>query len=274
MIGLSLGGLLAETIGWRWTFVIFALPGLFLAALVTFTLREPRRLNEIQDRQSEQSLYQAVRSLCSRSSYVHLVIGYALLTFITFGFAQWLPTYYIRSFDLSLTVIGLLMGFALGAGMTIGTLLGGLIANQLMPKDLRWGLWLAILGLVLSIPLYLVLLSVGDYRLAFTAHFIQAVIMSMAHGPVLASIQSVAKDRERATASALAMFFISVLGLGGGPLVVGYLSDFFAANGFENSLRVALVAATMLSVWPIAHFFLCSRSIIADADAVNSVGNP
>jgi len=256
MLGLSLGGWLSEQVGWRWTFVIFGSPGLVLALLVKLTLREPQRDRMDSAELESLSFKQTIAALLSRPSFVHMVIGYGLLTFVTFGFAQWLPSYYMRTFGLT--------GFGLGAGMTIGTLLGGLAANRLMPVDMRWGVWLGMAGLIVSVPLLLYLLNAGDYRLAFAAHFAQASIMGLANGPAFATIQAVARSRERATATALLMFAASILGLGGGPLAVGYLSDYFAAGGAENSLRSALTVAAFVSLWPVLHFYLCARYLKSD----------
>ena len=42
VLGLIVGGQVADAYGWRWTFVIFGLPGLLLALIVWVVLDEPR----------------------------------------------------------------------------------------------------------------------------------------------------------------------------------------------------------------------------------------
>ncbi len=271
IVGLSLGGWLSEQVGWRWTFVIFGAPGVLLAIMVMLTMREPPR-GQFDGGPSQTNLTtrEVVFGLFSRPSYLHLIVGYGLITFVTFGFAQWLPTYYMRTFGLSMTAIGMLTGFGLGAGMTIGTLVGGAIANRLMPKDMRWGLWIGMIGLVVSVLLFSILVNAYDYRIAFAAHFLQASIIGMANGPIFATLQAVARPGERATASAIAAFAASLIGLGGGPLVVGYLSDFFAGAGAENPLRNALAVAGVLPLWPIIHLVFASRTLKADIAKVAS----
>lgn len=77
-----------------------------------------------------------------------------------------------------------------------------------------------------------------------------------AAGPIFATVQALARSNERATASAVAMFSASVLGLGGGPLFVGYLSDFFATGDAANPLRSALSVAAVLAPYPLLHLHL------------------
>jgi predicted MFS family arabinose efflux permease len=264
-IGLGVGGWLSEQVGWRWTFVLFGAPGILLVLLTLFTLREPERLRSpAEDSEGAQSFMHVTGRLLALPTYRHLVLGFASATFVTFGFAQWLPTFYSRTFDLSVSTIGLITGLALGGGMTIGAVLGGLIANRLMVRDMRWGLWISIIGLGASMPLMLVILFAPDYRVAFAAHLCQATIGGLSLGPLLASIQAVVRSTERAMAQSLNGFLTSLIGFGGGPAFVGYLSDFWASRGVEMSLKMALACGTLLCIWPIWHFIKAGKSLRSD----------
>ena len=269
MFGLAFGGWLSTQVGWRWTFVLFGTPGLLLAALVVFTLKEPERGQmDGASVTAKVSTSESIRGLLSRRSYLHLLIGFSVTNFVSFGFMQWMPTYYIRTFDLSMTTIGLLMGFGVGAGMSIGVIAGGWIANHLLSKDMRWGIWIALGSMLVTIPLSLALVNTGDYRLAFLAQFLSASVGGIATGPLIATYQAVARSRERAMASAMIGFSASLIGLGGGPLVVGYLSDYFAGQGYENSIRAALTVAAFFSLWPVLHFYLAGRTLESDVASV------
>jgi MFS family permease len=69
----------------------------------------------------------------------------------------------------------------------------------------------------------------------------------------------------RALTSAVFFFFINLIGLGLGPLIVGYLSDTFTAGGDENPLSAAmLIVGCIASVWGCVHYVLASRHIRED----------
>ena len=75
----------------------------------------------------------------------------------------------------------------------------------------------------------------------------------------------------RALTSAVFFFFINLIGLGLGPLIVGNLSDTFAASGSETALATAmLIVGCAASLWGGAHYLFASRHIrqdIADSPA-------
>ena len=270
MLGLALGGWLSETVGWRLTFVFFGMPGFVLAILMIAAFKEPIRGQfDKEPKVDPSTMKQSVRGLLKRRSYFHILMAFGLATFVSFGFSQWLPTYYIRTFELSMTEIGIMFGFAFGAGMTVGTIAGGFIANRLMPKDMRWGVWISIAAMLAVIPANLLLLSMQNYHLAFFFNFVAATVGGAANGPLFAIVQSVAKSNERATATALVMFAASILGIGGGPLLVGYLSDWFISMGMENSLNAALSVTACIAIWPIFHLLICGRHLNNDIHELN-----
>ena len=58
--------------------------------------------------------------------------------------------------------------------------------------------------------------------------------------------QNLARLNMRATAAAIMLFIVNIVGAGAGPLIVGALSDCFAAEHGVNSIRYALVCSVLI----------------------------
>jgi predicted MFS family arabinose efflux permease len=273
MAGLVVGGWLAGQVGWRWTFVIVGAPGILLALVMTLTFREPRRQTHgsTQDGTDQNGFGQTIGRLIRVASYRHLLMAFGTAVFASYGLMQWLPSYYMRTFDLSPGAVGILFGLVLGVGSTIGTIGGGYLANYLMKRDLRWGAWLPFIAVVSGVPFLFVTLLSNSLEIALSANLAQAIVAGVANGPIMALIQTVVRARERAVASALVMFAASLIGVGAGPVVVGYLSDGFTTSGAENPLRLALLVASAFPLWSGVHLLFVTRTLRLDAARVGEL---
>jgi predicted MFS family arabinose efflux permease len=269
-IGLSLGGWLSTVIGWRLTFLVMAVPGLLLALVIRFALREPPRgyADGVAADGDAPSLKEVLTYLWGCRSYVHLVGIFAIACFGGFGIIQWLPSYYDRSFGLSTATIGLLFGTAYGIGSGIGTVAGGPIADRLMKRDLRWGCWMGLSVYAVTLPCYVGVFFGPTAVISISFYMAAAIAGSLVNAPLFAMVQSVVTPRARALASAVTMFAASVVGIGGGPFVTGVLSDLLEPRFGEQSLRYALMIMVLFMVWPIFHFWRASKTITRDIEAV------
>jgi predicted MFS family arabinose efflux permease len=275
IVGLGLGGWLGTVIGWRLTFLAVGAPGLLIAVVLRLTLREPPRghADGIQaDSSAAPNLKEVLAYLWGQRSYVHLVGAFAFGSFAAFGLSQWMPSFYVRSFGMSTAAVGVLFGLAYGAGEGLGTLIGGPLADMLMKRDRRWGLWLGALSYAGSVPIMLGVFLTQSMKLAVALTFISFVVVGLPNGPLFAAVQSVVAPRMRALASAVTMFSAAVFGIGAGPFVVGVLSDIMNPWAGEQSLRYALVIATVFFLFPIAHFLLGTKTLVRDQEAARARG--
>jgi len=80
--------------------------------------------------------------------------------------------------------------------------------------------------------------------------------------------QSLATPMMRATAAAVLLFVINIIGLGLGPLATGALSDALAPRFGEQSLSYALLCVHCVYLWSAIHFWLAARTLPEDLAAV------
>lgn len=271
ILGLSLGlfgaGLLAERLGWRAALAVCGLAGLPLGALVLLTLGGRDRARARMAPHAE-PIGHVLIALVRKRALRNLVLGIALGTFATYGIAQWLAAFFIRSHGLGLAEVGLYTGATAGLGGIIGTICGGMLVVPLRRRDARWELWFPAMVYATSAPLFAGVLLADNVSVAFFFNFAAVFVAASGGGVALSAIQSFTEPRRRATAVALMLMLSSILGLGLGPVAVGVLSDQLSGAFGADALRYALVAATSMLVWASVHLALAART--ARSDAVTS----
>lgn len=268
LIGFALGGWLADAFNWRLAFFVVGLPGVAVAILLLLTVREPIR------GWSEQTSVSAVpappirevaRLLWTRISFRHIALAASLQAFIIYGIGNWLPSYFLRTYDLSLGTIGAWMALTTGIGGGLGSFCGGWMADKFGARDVRWYLWVPAILTTLIVPVLLAILLSGSaqFSLIMTApfHFLSAAYL----GAVLAVSHNLVSGRMRALTSAVLFFVLNLIGLGLGPVIVGFLSDTFTRNGMDTPLGTALlICGIIAALWSVLHYLLAARKVTED----------
>lgn len=269
MLGMVLAGWLGQAIGWRWTFIALGLPGVAVAVLVSLTLREPVRgfFDTRQDTKSRLSFGQAIRNLWGCATYRWLVLFIIVNAFVNFGLNQWWPSFYTRVFGLNLASVGIYLGVALGVGMGVGLLIGGSVANKAARRDVGLPLKLGAVATALAIPVAVVSLFVSSATISIALVSVAVLLWTASHGPVTAALYSVALPEMRATAGSFAIFLASLLGIGLGPIGVGFLSDYLSPSVGSQALRYALLLPIGLLPVMVIALYGASRKLSADLNA-------
>jgi predicted MFS family arabinose efflux permease len=251
-LGLALGGWVGFTYGWRSAFLIIGLPGVLLALVIFLTLREPPRGfsdGRSADVPPAKFAEVAKRALATRA-FPGIAFAIGIASISGFALAHWMPSFMVRSFGLTIAEAGWRVALASGGGGLVGGLVGGFVCDRLAKRDRRWWCWAPAIAFFLNIPLMLLLFRATS---ATEAMLLMAAVLFLYHfwgGAGHSLIQSLVGVRMRATAAALFLMCISLIGQGLGPLVVGFASDRLHAGSGAESLRYALMATT--PVWLVA----------------------
>ena len=266
LFGFIAGGWLNEFFGWRVAFFIVGVPGLLLAILVRFTLREPPRgmaEGRIAD-EKQPTIMETFRFLWSKRSFRHMAVGGGLTAFVGYGVITWVPSFLIRSYGMSTGDVGTYLGLILGIPGGIGIALGGYLADRYGARDTRWYLWIVAVALIASTPLFfgVYLSSTAFASLMFLilpillGNFYQATTFSQTQG--LVSL------RMRSVAAAVLLFILNMIGLGAGPQAVGILSDILQPSYGDESLRYALLILSTVQIWAAYHYYQAGKSLKED----------
>lgn len=264
MIAYLGGGFLVKHFDWRTAFFAVGLPGIPLALLVRFTVREPPRGPHEAAGGGTESLGAVLRFLRRRRSFVMIALGASLQSLAGYAVLTWGPTFLMRVHHLSSTEIGTWLGLSVGIGGTAGAFLGGALADRLGARDARWYMYLSAFVTAAGVPFAAGFLLLGSAVPALLCFIPFYVLAAMYVGPMLSMTQGLVPARMRATASALLLFVLNMIGLGLGPLVVGFLNDRLAPSLGDQAIRYSLLLVCLVAGLGSLCFAQASRTLRAE----------
>lgn len=266
--GLLFGGWAVEQFGWRTTFLLAGLPGLILGPLVFLTFPKVRKgmADGVRAELPPLSFFATLRQLFTIRTIPYLTLAGTLTALLSMGISSWVPAFLLRSHGLSQSEIGSSLGLALGVGSLIGHIVGGPALDMLGKRDLRWHFWVPMVTVptagLLAAAAFLAPIGQVFWLLA-----LQVMLAGLIAGPMVAIVMTLAPVQARATASACIFLVISSLGVGLGPQLIGIISDLLRPAHGEESLRWALLSATLLAVPALLSYLMASRHYRADIAA-------
>jgi predicted MFS family arabinose efflux permease len=249
LFGFAAGGWVAENFGWRNAFFVIGIPGILYAFAVLWVVKEPRRGQyDVGGVPPKSSLSETLACLRSRPTFWWISVGCAFTAFVSYGNGNFMPSFLMRNHGMSLAEVGATLGLISGLSGAAGTFLGGYMADRLGVRDMRWYIWIPMLGgLSAMIPAYYTLL--GENTTLIIAAMIPSQILGALYlGPCIATCHNLVSPGMRAMASAILYFVLNIIGLGLGPLTVGILSDLFADPFGVDNLRYAMAVTLTMSL--------------------------
>lgn len=247
-LGVLFSGIDWSTVeGWRIAFVVIGIPGVVVGVLLQMTVKEPPRGHS--DPPGAQSIVRAstketMQELASKPSFWWMAMGAALVAFVGYGLFTFQIPFLIREHGLGVREASINYGAPLSAVAAIGTFLGGYLTDKF---SVRFNTAVAIIpaiGLLLAVPLYIF----AFYSSSLTIVFISWALAAICHYAYLGAQynigQGVVSARSRATAIAILLIIVSIIGNGIGPQFVGIMSDFFTSTNLRDTgLSVAICTA-------------------------------
>ena len=250
-IGFALGGLVADTFGWRYAFFLVGIPGL-IAAFLAWRMHEPKRGAFESSEGSEpnsvpvhgsigKDFQGSLKILRHIPTYWTLVAALVFSFFTIGGTSFWLPSYIVNSFHLSVGRAGLISGAVLVGSGLIGTVAGGWLADMVQRRRPEGRLLVAACGFLIGAPLVFVALLIHSLPLFVSVFIIAAISLNFCTGPLNAVIQDVISPALRATAIGLSLLLAHLLGDAAAPFVIGAI-----ANNTSLGLALTATAPTFL----------------------------
>lgn len=268
MMAFLLGGYIRQWFEWRTVFFIVGLPGILLALLVRFTVKEPPRgMSEgavSQAAQAPATLRETLRYLLGCPSYLLIMAGSSVQSLSGYSVMVWGPSFLRRVHGLSSVEIGTTLGLAVGIAGFAGALLGGRLTDRLGSRDPRWYMRLPAIAALLALPLVSGFLLTDDLTLAIACFAPYYALGALYLGPMFAMTQGLVRLRMRATASAILLFVVNLIGLGLGPLMVGIFNDTVFAGYGQGAIRYSLLMGAWAGGIASLLFWAASRRLPAD----------
>lgn len=237
-LGYVCGGLIGQHFGWRAAFLVCGAPGALLAAAVLTLTDPPRGAQESPAAAAAQAGGHSARTaggvggalavyagLVRRGPYMLIVLGYAAYTFGLGGLGFWMPTFLERVRGVAPQAATTGFGAIVVVTGLVGTLGGGWLGDHYQRRVRQGYLWFAGFVTLAAAPFAVVSLTVPAPAVYYPAIVIAELLLFMSTGPINAAIVNIVSPLERASAMALSMFTIHLLGDIPSPPLIGQLSD-------------------------------------------------
>jgi MFS family permease len=163
--------------------------------------------------------------------------------------------------------VGLILGAAIGILGASGAYLGGRLADFMARRDERWYMRLPAIQTALLLPFGYGFILLGGQVSALICFIPFYFLGAMYVGPMHSVIQGLVVPNQRAMASAINLFIVNMIGLGLGPLVIGFFNDLWAAQFGESAIRYSMLLAVTVGWFSSAAFWMASRHLREDLQA-------
>jgi predicted MFS family arabinose efflux permease len=265
-LGILFGGFIAAIIDWRTAFIAVGVAGIAVAPVFRRVVREPPRgrYDPSYAASPAAGFGDVMRHLLRKPSFWGLSFGASASSMMGYGLFFWLPSFFVRSFGMTLLEASLYFAAILLIGGIAGIWLGGSMADRLGSARKRAYALIPAVAFLLTIPFFVGAVMSSSIALAFALFLVPTALGLVWLGPVLSSIQHVVPPNIRATASAVFLFVNNLIGIGLGTVALGALSDVLAARYGDDSLRYAILAGTVFYVVAASLFLLSARRLERD----------
>ncbi|HLW83930.1 MAG TPA: MFS transporter [Candidatus Sulfotelmatobacter sp.] len=235
--GYLLGGHLAPEHGWRFPFYIAAAPG-FLLALAVLFLKEPERgqFDSLQETPERGTLF----GLARNPAFLTATLGMAAMTFSLGGIQVWMPQFLYSERHYTLEAANFTFGIIIVVDGILASLAGGWLGDYLLRRMKSSYYLISAASMALGVPAMIVALFVKG-RVMVPAIAVAAFFLLLNTSPLNAAVINSVGAHIRATALAVNIFIIHILGDVPSPTMMGWVAD-------RRSLQAAFVLPVIAMV--------------------------
>jgi len=265
-IGIVFGGIIASLINWRYAFFFVGVAGIVIAPIFRMTIKEPPRGQYDRKRAETKSpgLKLILSTLLSKPSFWLLSFGASFSSMMGYGVFFWLPSFFVRSYGLTLLDASLFYGAILLLGGVVGIWAGGWLGDRLGQNNRAHYARIPAIAFLCSIPFYVFAILSPTLTVSFFVFLVPTALGLVWLGPIISAIQHLVRPDMRATASAIFLFINNLIGIGMGTYAIGALSDALTAQFGDDSLRYSILAGTGFYIIAASLFLLATRWLASD----------
>jgi MFS family permease len=239
-LGYIVGGLMRQHFGWHAAFYVAGIPGVVLALWILRLPDPPRGAKEEGDGADsvtpqlglQPGSWAVYLRLLRQRPYVLTVLGYAAYTFALGGLAFWMPSFLEEVRGVPAVKASAGFGEIVVVTGFVGTFVGGWLGDYCLRYSRQAYLWMSGWATALAVPAVYLALAAGSPSVFYPALIAAELLLFMSTGPINTAIVNLVSPAERASAVALSILAIHLLGDVLSPSIIGglsYLSSLGAA---------------------------------------------
>ncbi|MEO8843872.1 MAG: MFS transporter [Kofleriaceae bacterium] len=262
--GILFAGLIAQAINWRAAFIILGCAGLVIAPIFRLTVKDPQRggYEAPATVAAKPSFGEVFAIVSKKSTFWLLAFGAAASSVCGYGVAGWLPSFFMRSYHLSLVDTSWYYAALTLGGGCLGILGGGILADRAgrMGNKRAYPLIPAI-AFAVALPCFFFAVNASSAIIAFPLFLVPIGLNLMWLGPIITAVQHLVPAHMRTTASAMFLLINNLFGIAIGLYYFGAVSDALRPHYGDESLRYAIYTGMAFYVLSGSLFVLASRKI-------------
>ncbi|MFC3053773.1 spinster family MFS transporter [Kordiimonas pumila] len=247
----SLGQLSVPVLGdissWQAAFLVVGLPGVLVALVILKWVREPERKSSGVLEEHETSFLRGVLPYMAGHTRFYLchALGMGLISLVAYSTFSWLPTYFVRVYDMQIGEVARNIGVLILVFGTLGIFAGGRLADYLQnSRSYSDGAMRSVwLGSILLAPAVMGATMTGSVAVSFFFVGVVFFLVAFPFGSGVAALQMATPPHYRAQVSAVYLFVTSIIGLAVGPTAVAMFTDYVFKNDNAVGQSIGVVGA-------------------------------
>lgn len=250
------GATVAAAYSWHTTFHWFGIIGIAYAVILMLFLKD-KKSDELLNTMSQENpvpqkepVLVSLKSLFSNVAFWVILLYFAAPSLPGWATKNWLPTLFAENLDMPMSQAGPLSTITIAVSSFIGVLLGGILSDKWVQKNIRGRVYTGAIGLGCTIPA-LLLLGFGNNIMAIVG---AGLFFGVGYGmfdannmPILCQFVSV---KQRATAYGM----MNMVGVFAGAFITGLLGQW--SDGGNLGLGFAMLAVVVLIALCVQLYFL------------------
>ncbi|MBT0587252.1 spinster family MFS transporter [Alteromonas oceanisediminis] len=263
---------------WRIVMISVGLPGIALAIIMKLTIKEPVRVHSVlaaAQQAAQPSMLHSVKVLLRIPSWWGMCLGISFASFGNYAISTWIIDFYVRVHpDYPIQDLLIAFGVINGTAYALGVWLGGVLADKWGRSDRRAYALLPAIALFIGVPAFYFTLQAESVMWSLALITLFLFTSGSYLGPSFAMAQTLAPSNVRAMSTALFFFVLNIIALGGGPTLVGILSQSLVPElGETQALKVALEYLVVMYVLSIGMFVWTSTRLKKDWEDASARGS-
>jgi MFS transporter, Spinster family, sphingosine-1-phosphate transporter len=258
-LGYIVGGVMRQRFSWHAAFYVAGIPGIFLALWI-LRLPDPPRGSQDEGDTAENAAAAVASApqagswavylrLLRQRPYVVTVLGYAAYTFALGGLAFWMPTFLERVRGIPAVKASAGFGEIVVLTGFVGTFVGGWLGDYWLRFSRQAYLWMSGWVTLLAVPAVYLALGASAPAVFYPALIVAELLLFMSTGPINTAIVNLVSPMERASAVALSILAIHLLGDVLSPSIIGALSVLSSLAAAVMVVPGAVAVCAALWLW-------------------------
>lgn len=257
-----LGGYMGQFYGWRSSFYLLGLGGIFFVFLLAFLVKEPPRdfanapSSGKRDEKKSENIMQIITSIVGLYKIPMVWVLTAVFVganFVATIFLVWTPKFLHDKFQMSLSMAGFSATAYLQVGSVLGVICGGMLADYMIKRWRGGRMMTQSLGLCCGVPFVFIVGWTLQVPILVVALAFFGIFKGIYDANIWASLHDVVPVERRATAVGV-MNSIGWFGGGIATVTIAAASERFGMSSCLSATSMIYLFFGLLLLWGVFRF--------------------